>query len=202
MTDEITPAASLPQLAIDRRTIEDAIHAWFASATGLGAERVWWQDNDIVETQMPFGTLAWLSTTPLGMDGQGVEALIENEDLEDDGESDVRLWSGGLREVVISVQVFANPKGAPEASAFLRLEAAIAKLALPTVREALNDAGFGVLRIGGIRNVAAGQCACELVGTVASNASEDVRSIQGVRVLSTNEDLEVDVIAPEGFTPP
>lgn len=193
----------MPTAAIPRRAVEDAIRAWLVAGTGLTEDRVWFADHGVVETTLPFATVTWLSTTPIGRDGEGVETLIEDEDLSDDGASDVRLWVGGWRQVVFSVQVFGQPKASPETSAVTRLETAVAKLNLPTRRAALHAAGFGLLSVSAIRNVAPGQVAVEITGIVASNVSEDVRSIQGVRVVSSDEsDVEAEIIAPEGFTPP
>lgn len=193
----------IPTEAIPRRAIEDAVRAWLVAGAGLTEDRVWFADHGVVETTFPFATVAWLSTTPLGRDGEGSETLIEDEDLEDDGASDVRLWVGGWRQVVFSVQVFGQPKEGPETSAVMRLEAAVAKLNLPSRRAALYAAGLGVLSVSAIRNVAPGQVAVELTGIVASNVSEDVRSIQGVRVVTSDEsEVEAEIIAPEGFTPP
>lgn len=204
MTDGTTSQASTPSAAIPRREIEDALHTWLVACAALSDDRVWWADGEVAETQFPFATLAWLSTTVIGRDAdQNVEVLIEDEDLVDDGALDVRMWAGGWRRMVVSVQVFADPKSPPETSAVARLEAAVAKLSLPTRKAALGIAGFGLVSMSPIRNVGPGQASVELTGIAASNVSEDARSIQGARFVTTDaSDLTTEVIAPDGFDPP
>lgn len=190
-----------PSPPYNRRAIEDALHTWFAEGTALNETRVWWADQQVAKTTLPFGVLTWVTTTPLGPDSRGVETVIEDPDPEDPT-PDINVVVGGWRQVTFSVQVFADPKGPPEGSAGLRLDAALARLALPSVRAALNAAGLGILSFGGARLIVDGQAQADIVGLIAQNLTEPVVSIQGVKVSPTDAELGGDIIAPEGFTPP
>ncbi len=187
----VIPDPATPTPALTMRVIEDALHDWFAVTSGLGAERVWWQDGEVVRSTFPFGTLRWLSKQTRGIDAVGVEDLGQvYVDLQ---LPDVRLWASGVRSMVLSVQVFTDPKGAPEVAALTRLDSAVASLSLPTRRQALIAAGFGLVSVGSMRMVAPGQAAVDITCTVASNISEDTYSI-GRATLTPEPDL--DVIEP------
>lgn len=190
-----------PSAPYNRRTIEDALFSWFAAGTALGVDRVWWADQGVPKTTFPFGVMSWNTTIPLGVDSIGVETIIEDVDF-NPGDLDLNVIVGGWREVTISVQVFGDPKAPPESSASMRLEVALSRLRLPSVRTPLNDAGIGVLRVGGVRNVADGQAQADIVVLIAQNLIEPVVSIAGVKISPTDAELGDDIIAPEGFTPP
>jgi len=174
------PSPALPAAAINRRAVEDGLHSWLAQGTGLGDARTWWQVSDdeggVARSSFPFATMAWLSTVPEGSDSVAEEDL----GVPVAGIPDVRLHATGLRRATISVQVFSDPKAGPELSGLLRLEAALARLMLPTVRSALRAAGVGIVSNSGARKVSAGQHSAELVAYVSSAVSEDVFSIQTV----------------------
>lgn len=194
--------ASIPTAPYDRRAIQDALHDWFSSTTGLGSDRVWWAGQDVVETEWPFGTLSWLSTSPVGVDGDGTTALFSNDALPVDT-PDVRLHAEGWRIVTIAVAAFSDPRGQPEMDAFSMVDSAIAKLRLTTVRGALQAAGIGILSTTGTSLVAPGHATAQMTLLITSSVFEDVFSIQGVRVLSDDDsEVVVDVIAPDGFSPP
>ena len=184
-------AAALPVPAYDWRTIQDAFHAWFSAASGLGVDRVWWTDQNVVETDFPFGTISRLSMSPTGQDATSVSVLIENVDLLDDGALDVRLHAEGWRRLVVSVAAFVDPRGQPEDDAVLRVDTAMARFGLSSVRSALNTAGVSVLSWSASRLVAPGHAVAEVTCLITSAVFEDVVSIQSVRVTST-ADSEVD----------
>lgn len=174
--------------------------AWFASASGLGVERVWWSNPKVVARSFPFATMSWLSTTQIGIDSAVVEDLDPTPET---GIEDVRLHATGLRRVVVSIQCFDDPDSDAESSPMLRLEAAAAKLSIATHRDALNLAGFGVIGAGPVQQVALGQYVVELTGTVTSDVTEDIFSIQVVGLVpSTEIDFLDPFNAPDGAVAP
>lgn len=185
----MTAAPTLPVSPILRRQVEDALHAWASAASAVGVDRCWWQDGEPARTTFPCTTLSWVSTTNPGIDANAVEDL--DPTLATPEVKDIRLHATGRRRVVVSVQVFADPKAGPEASAFTRLEAAIAGLGLATHRGALFTAGFGFISAGDIRRIAAGQVSCDVVGNVSSAVSEDIFSIKTIGFTAPEPDLDM-----------
>jgi hypothetical protein len=184
---------SYPQTGYLIREIEDAVHDWISDTTGLGASRVWWQDNEVGIIEYPFATLNWLTMNPIGRASTAIEVLIPDDQLNgiDDPRRDVRLLSGQIFEIVLSVQVFAETALAPEGTAQRRLAAAIAFLELEH-RERLNSLGLAIMDVGGITQPNKDQASCDITCLVASNVFSDITSIQSVEVSGTVDDNEID----------
>jgi hypothetical protein len=181
-------ALAKPVAAVARRRIEDALLLWVAETTGLGVDRVIWTSaSEIARASFPFATMAWTSTILEGTD------WLATEDLGDTAADvpDVRLHARGPRRCTITVQVYddAHAGMSPEASPVARLDAAVARLSLPTTRGRVIDAGFGVVSASSVREIAPGQVAVELVGYIESSVAEDVFSIQHIGLVPDG-DLE------------
>lgn len=165
-----------------RKAIEDALIDWLSTHTGVGADRCWWTDQGITRPSFPFGVLAWVSTRLIGQAAQGAE------DLGTTGtDPDIRLWAGQPAAVLVSAQVFVDPR---IDSAEARLSAAVALLGTRGVRSSFTTAGLALLSIGGVRNVGPGQAQVDLFCEIASNVSEDVHSIEHITVTPTIEGVE------------
>lgn len=192
----------LPVPPYARKRIEDELHHWLARDTGVGDDRCWWQDQDIVESPWPFATLAWVATTPVGMPAQSVEVLIPNPlPPGTTTEPDVRLITGVEASVLISAQVFADPKGPVEGQPGVRLEAAVIRLQRSDVRKVLRDAGLVVVSVTGVTNRGAGQAQVDITCRLAMNDVEDTVSIQQVKVYPTINDVDLQAfVVPEGGT--
>lgn len=189
----MTTNAVNPVPAVDRRRIEDALALWFAATTGLGLDRInWTSTSEIVRSSFPLGTMQWLATATEGHDSLVVEDLGNLPT----GTPDIRLHARGTRRVTISLAVFDDVSGVgppPDASPVARLEAATARLRLPSLRRGLINAGFGVVSISGSREVAPGHVVAELVGYVASDVAEEVFSIAQVGFIPA---ADLDIIGP------
>lgn len=192
----MTTAPSRPTQAIARRTIEDALHAWLAAGTGLGVDRVFWQGPGVTPPSYPFATLSWIATVQEDHDA----VVLEDIGDETGPTADLRYHVAGFRFATVSLQAFADVSEtgpAPEDNPGLRLDAAIARLCLPTVRGALIAAGITNPRATSARQVADGQWAADLTFYVEASVSEDVFSIQSVSM------VPADDLAPIGeFTAP
>jgi hypothetical protein len=177
-------SASIPADPMNRRVLEDALHAWVMTGAALGEERVIWTSGVAVETTFPFATLTWLSTLRIGTDAEAVVDISPTPAVDVE---DMRLTSSGLRQVVVSVAVYADPAAPPESSAITRLDSAVARLGLSVVRADLSAAGFGILSVGPQRVVTAGHAVVDITALVASSVTEDVFSIE-----TTQADIIVD----------
>ena len=115
-------------------TIQNAIHAWFVSATGLAGANVCWSRQDA-----PRPTSTWISIlASLETVGQGM-LHIEDADAPSAG-AEIEHTVRGVRRIVLSVQCFdgaAIGSGMPMSL----LEQVIAKVQLPSIETALDTAG-------------------------------------------------------------
>ena len=175
---------ALPLASTGRRAVEDALVGWLASTTGLGEDRCWWGNSAVVVRSFPFATMRWLSTTTMGTDSHAIENLYPIPEV---SVPDIRLHATGMRRCTVSVQCFDDPGVAPEASPLLRLETAIARLALPDDRSALIAAGFGFVSATGVREVQPGQYVVELTGHITSAVAVDTYSIQTVEAVGVDD---------------
>jgi hypothetical protein len=118
---------------IDWTAIENAIHAWFATATGL--ETIW-ASQDAPQPGCPFAMLKRI--TP-GVREHEQDELRSIEDPEAGPGEEIVISVAGPRVFTVSCQVFAN-SDAPGANADHYLGFAEAALELPSVRRTLRAA--------------------------------------------------------------
>lgn len=154
---------------LDFETFENAIHAWFSGSTGLTTV---WANQSAMQPQYPYATLDVISGPSIS--GQWGDSYAEvdydaENDEDDNGNWGVDQWglsrwggtaadSGGggdiylrvtkniLCPITVSCQVLVGMPDAREAgNARTYLTKALAGLELDEYRDALNDAGIGVV---------------------------------------------------------
>lgn len=140
-------------------SIEDAVRAWVLSASGLAAEAVYFADQAV-----PASELGARIVVRLGDVLQvGTDALEHTYSDARPVGAEIEYTARGPRELVVSLQAFAPATVGSGTTARSLLAACQAALGLPSVRDALNLAGLGVLQEGAIQRIP---------GT-SSNAPED-----------------------------
>jgi len=163
--------------------LENAIRAWVLSTTGLDPSRVWFSDQPVpspaISSSSPRITIGVSNSRKVGQD-----ELRHTFDSSRPAGQEIEYQAIGPREVTVSLQAFAA-----DGSSFELLETARTGLRLPSVRDALNAAGVGVLREGDVRSLFAvrgttyeDRALLELVVLVSSSAVERLGYIDRVEV--------------------
>jgi hypothetical protein len=134
-------------------SLEDAIRVWLTTGSGLAAGQVYLLDQDLRRTE---------TTARIGFrlgDGRALEGTPELQTDYNAGRpagQEVQYTAHTPRELVVSVQAFA-PVPADGASSISParnlLEDCRAALGLPSVRDALNAAGLGVMDAGNVQRI-------------------------------------------------
>lgn len=105
------------------RDIDDAIHDWFATSTGLATI---WANQDAPQPPWPYGILNRISVAKVGQDGVRYETIDDRVDAH----------FCGLRSFVVSCQIDLGPLGQRQGiDALAVMGAAQMALALPEYRE-------------------------------------------------------------------
>lgn len=163
--------------------LEDAIRAWVLATTGLDPSRVWFSDQPVpspaISSSSPRITISVGGPRKVGQD-----ELRHNFNSSRPAGQEVEYQAIGPREVTVSLQAFAA-----DSSSVDLLEAALTGLRLPSVRDALNAAGVGVLREGDVRSLSAirgttyeDRALLEVVVLVSSSAVERVGYIERAEI--------------------
>ena len=155
--------------------IEDAVRAWVVATAGIDADSIYFADQDL-----PFSEVAPRISIRIG-DGNrvGQAALQHDFDAGRPLGEEVEFKAQQMLEVVVDLQAFAPTTTGSGMTARRFLASVLAGLALPSVRDALNAAGLGVLEEGSIQRVP----------QVRSAAHED-RAVASVRMLVKQEATE------------
>lgn len=124
-------------------TIEAAIAAWVRSASGLSDDgSVRWGEQNAAQSARPMIILRAMAVRGIGQDWVNVE----DNPAPEEGEEILNI-ARGYRELTISIQCFAaSSTGSSSARAIL--ENVRSRATLPTIRQALADAGVGLAPIG------------------------------------------------------
>jgi len=129
--------------------IEDAIRAWVIAGTGLPQGQVWFADQDIpASEQQPRVTIRIGGTVQRGLD-----ETRHDYDAGRPAGQEIEFSARGMRELTVDLQAFAPTLVGPGATARSLLAQAQVAISLPTIRDALNAAGLGVLQEGDIQRV-------------------------------------------------
>jgi hypothetical protein len=128
------------------QTIEDTIYDWFTEQSGVS---VVWGNQDSPEEPYPFGVLSVISG-PLMVAPQ--DEVKWTTDLSKPLGQEVALNIEGLRELVVSCQIFAEPPTSLDPSAHPRfiMSRVQASLSAPSVLEAFRNANMSIIRAGDI----------------------------------------------------
>lgn len=155
--------------------IEDAVRAWVLAGSGLAGDYVYFADQDL-----PTSELAPRVSIRIG-DGNrvGQAALQHDYDVGRPLGQELEFKAQQMLEVVVDLQAFAPTTTGAGTTARSLMHAVLAALALPSVREALNAAGLGVLEEGSVQRVP----------QVRSAENED-RAVASVRLLVKQQATE------------
>jgi hypothetical protein len=131
--------------------VEDAIRAWVKSASGLNDSNVYFADQKVERPTGPFITIRIDGPTSLG----AVDPLITYYDAGRPAGMEIELRVEGQRSLLVSIQVWQAPTvvGTMSPSAVDLAATVRTALRLPTIRDALGDAGLSPYNVEPIRNL-------------------------------------------------
>ncbi len=131
----------------DATTIQNAIHAWLSAATGLPC--VWEKQNGL-----PQRPASYVSMDLGTMTGVGGDVLTHDYSAARPLGQEVEVTAEKSGEWVLKVQAFLELQpGQTGDMAVALLSKAVARLALPSVRDSLHAAGMGVVDVGSVLNL-------------------------------------------------
>ena len=135
--------------------LENAILAWVSAGSGLAAGQIYLADQDLRRTETTARITYRLST---GGSNAGPPELATDYSGARPAGTEVRYTAKQAGELVVQIQAFA-PVPADGASSISParnlMEACRGALGLPSVRDALNAVGLGVLDEGKVQRLAA-----------------------------------------------
>lgn len=135
-----------------RKQIEDAVKAWLGAATGLPPTNV-----VIADQNAPPPDGSYVSVRVGASISRGVDELHQTETVGAPAGEEVEFRLHSDRTVTVTVTAYSasttDESGADVAVDVL--EKARNKLGLPTIRDALNTAGLGVVEQGQVQNLSA-----------------------------------------------
>lgn len=130
-------------------TLEDAVRTWVVAATGLAADRVYFSSQDL-----PISELAPRVSILLGdLVNIGQDSRDHDYDPSRPAGQEIEITAKGMRELVVDLQAFAPLTVGGGTTARSLLSTAQAVLSLPSIRDALNAAGLGVLEQGNVQRI-------------------------------------------------
>ena len=131
--------------------VEDALSAYVVAATGLDAAHVLWAEQT---GDRPTGLIAELRSGPLSVVGTGDELDHEFDGARPAGQ-ELEMQVLGLREFALQIQCYAPKATLGDASGFALAVRCQTALGLPSVRDALFDAGLAPFDVQPAQNVTA-----------------------------------------------
>lgn len=171
------PTNTAASLAVWRR-------AWSAWARSAGLALAWAnQPENPAELRKPYVRLQVLSIAPIGLD-EKLQAEVQNE---------THVAHKGLRQIVLSTQVVANPVAELEGSAWAWADKLVSYLDDESVSETLRQAGLSVDTVGPMLDLSALE-----QGNIVARVSVDV-TFTGVSYrVETRPGVWVERIIGEG----
>lgn len=138
-------------MSLNYDTLEAALRTWVTTASGLDNAHVLWAYRAYQGGQRPAGephiTLMLGPSVPVGIDG-----VWDSTDLTRAAGQEIKLATIAIRAVTLTLQCFGGtPAGAGSAVALLTKVRE--KLALPSIRTALNVAGISPFAPGAVQTV-------------------------------------------------
>jgi len=139
---------------IQNSTIQTAVSQWVAAATGFGNGQILWAGQNAPRPSGAWVSLNFITYRPVGRDWI---QILDNEDPEAEVGQEIIHRVLGVREAVLSIQVFAGPSGTAvgDTAPMAILENIVSVSYLPTRLEALNAAGIGIMGFEPIQNIGA-----------------------------------------------
>lgn len=134
---------------ISRVAVEDAIHAWAVSGTGLAGSRIIWSEQNGPRPDTPYVTLLFIGNRQVGVDWTEIEDVSDP----DPGE-EIRHKVRGKRVATLSVQCFGGDATGTSAPDEL-LEGMRSSARLPSVAASLVAVGLGVGEMGPVQRAGA-----------------------------------------------
>lgn len=164
-------------------TVEDAVHAWVATASGITGSKVIWTGQNGARPAVPYIEVG-LDVQRLGQD------WIDTADAASPSpENEIDYLARGNRRLIVTINAYGTPStGTSTAKALL--DAVMSKFKLPSIHDALVVAGVGVSTFGDIIDISAAlntskietRASLEAVAFLASEVSETGTYISDVDV--------------------
>jgi len=131
-------------------TVENAVQAWFAAASGVPSASVRWANQKVPRPSRPYAELKRISVSD---EGTFDELRLSFDGAQPAGQ-EIGVTTYGPRRVLVSCQVFSDVvTGAGTASEYVEL--ARSALSLPSVLSALRAGGLSLVNRGGTRDLSA-----------------------------------------------
>jgi len=165
--------------------IENAVRAWVLDSSELDPACVYFADQPYPVSEVrPRIAIRLGALVPIGHDWLG-----QTYDPTRPAGQEIEYSSKGARELSISLQAFAPTTVGGGDTARELLERVFGRLVLPSIRDALNAAGIGILRTGAVQRTPTlvgtlneDRSVGELVALVSSSYSERVGYIERAEV--------------------
>jgi hypothetical protein len=119
-------------------TIEDGIHAWVTSGSGLAASKVIWAQQDAPRPAAPYIAIRVQSVRAMGQDWIDIEDAADPQPG-----AEINHVARGMRELTVTLQAFGTA-GIGSSSPTALLSRVVSAMRLPTSADALRAAGFSV----------------------------------------------------------
>lgn len=129
-----------------RSALEDAVRAWVLAASGLAADKVLFAHQNGV-SPVP-GPAAIISLGDLS--SVGLDETSHTYDVSRPAGQEIEYTAAAVVETIASVSLFTR-ETVGDSSAMARAERCRVALSLPSVRDALNAAGVGVMAASTVR---------------------------------------------------
>ncbi len=171
-------------------TIEEAIHDWIITGSGLTENQVIWSQQSSPRPVGQYISITIMSVASVGMDWNEV---IDNPDPEEGEE--IKILARGTREAALTLQCYGG-SGIGANSPRARLEGIVSSASLASRRDELGDAGVGILFKGPVQTltglVGAGlesRAIVEFRLALASEISETATYVESAEVTTTVSEL-------------
>lgn len=152
-------------MAIDWTAVEDAFFDTFSVIDALADTNLVWNRYNVVRPDGPYVAMSLTQVNTVGRDG-----LYPVLNLTGQEEGDINFTQRGMRDCQLNLQAFADPSGATRPEAIIH--EVLAQLQLPSVRDAFNAAGIGILSNGPVASI---DGAIDRPGAIEPRASVDIR---------------------------
>jgi hypothetical protein len=140
-------------VSIDWVAIENAIHAWVTTASGLaGNQVIWTNQNGIRPGQSPPAEAPFITLQLGSPQVEGQSFLQTKTDLTRSAGQEIELQANALQRLTCSVQAFGSSTTGNNSAGAL-LSQVETKLRLPSLRSALNAAGLSPFNVGPIKDI-------------------------------------------------
>lgn len=180
-------------MALD--TTENAIRTWIKAASGLADENIRWWNQKVEFPTGPFVTMQITAIPPRG----AYDTVSTNYDADRPVGQEIEQLVIGERELNLSVQVHRGEVVGANSAMALATRIALG-VRLPSINEALNEAGVAPFDIGGAQDLAvllgstfSGRASVDARFNIRETVSEFTTYIQTVVMVESLTGLEITI---------